>query len=453
MPDAELIETRVYSISELTRRIRAALERVIGAVWVEGEVSNLSYQPSGHVYFTLKDANSQLSAVMFRSEASRLRFRLRDGMLVQGYGRITVYEKRGAYQIVLETVQPTGKGNLQAAFELLKRRLENEGLFDPARKRPLPEFPRNVGVVTSSSGAAIRDFCRVLHRRFPGIRVVVAPTRVQGDGAAQEIAAALDLLNIVNAAGDPCVIDVIAIVRGGGSIEDLWAFNEEVVARAVARSRIPTISGVGHEVDFTICDFVADARAATPSMAAEMVIRPQAEYLLEVAQLTRTLYRCSKLALGKRHHHLVELREAMRRQEPRFYLRQMRQRLDEAVDALQEGIRRGLTDLRHRWQHAANHMRELTPAVFVERKNTSLQNLSQRLASNQAKAFSRIRHRLEMSSQRLELLSPNATLGRGYSITLNARTGDVLRSVRGVSGGKLLITRFRDGEIRSKVEG
>ncbi len=446
------IESRVYSISELTRRIRTTLERVVGAVWIEGEVSNLSYQPSGHVYFTLKDANSQLGAVMFRSEASRMRFRLKEGMLVQGFGRITVYEKRGNYQIILETVQETGKGNLQAAFERLKRKLEGEGLFAPARKRALPVFPGTVGLITSPTGAAIRDFCRVLHRRFPGIRIVVAPTRVQGDGAAQEIAAAVELLNIVAAGADPCSIDVIAIVRGGGSIEDLWAFNEEVVARAVARSKVPTISGVGHEIDFTICDFVADVRAATPSMAAEMIIRPRDEYLGELRQLARSLYNSSRLALGARRDLLIELRESLRQQEPRVHLRQVRQRLDEAASALQDAMRRHLSNQRERWQQAAHRMQELTPKVFVERKRSTLQHLKQRMEAGQARLFSRVRHRLELGSQRLELLSPNATLARGYSITLDEISGKVVRSTRMAKVGMRLTTRFPDGVIKSRVE-
>jgi len=452
MPQADLIETQVYSISELTRRIRATLERVVGAIWVEGEISNLKYHSSGHVYFTLKDENSQLSAVMFRSDADRMRSRLREGMLVQAYGRVTVYEKRGAYQIVVETIQPTGKGNLQAAFELLKRKLESEGLFDPARKRPLPVFPRTVGVVTSSHGAAIRDFCRVLHRRFPGMRIIVAATRVQGDGAAVEIASAIELLNIVHASAQPCTIDVIAIIRGGGSIEDLWAFNEEVVARAVGRSKIPTISGVGHEIDFTICDFVADVRAATPSMAAEMIIRPRDEYAAEITQFARSLHRCAKLALGHRRHHLVELREALRRQEPRHYLRQMRQRLDDAAGGLQHELTRALKAHRQRWQQAATRMQACSPVAMIERKRARLQGFSQRLVSIQTYSLNKIRHRLELSGQRLEMLSPNATLGRGYSITMDEKTGKVLRSAQNVPQGKSILTRFKDGELRSKVE-
>ncbi len=445
------MESKVYSVSELTRRVRLALEKAIGAVWVEGEISNLNYHPSGHVYLTLKDAQSQITAVIFRGEAQRLRFRLKDGMLVQGFGRVTVYEKRGNYQIILETVQPAGLGNLQAAFEALKKKLEAEGLFAPDRKRPLPAFPQTVGVVTSPSGAAIRDFCRVLHRRFPGVRVIIAPARVQGEGAAREIAAAIDLLNIAQAGGLDARIDVIAIIRGGGSIEDLWAFNEEVTARAVARSKIPTISGVGHEVDFTICDFVADVRAPTPSAAAEMLIRPKAELAGDVIDLARGLQQSAKLAVGGLRHRLSEARESLRAREPRQFIREWRQRLDEATTLLRRGAHQFVRQSREQWLTVAQRFNVSNPMLVIAKKRAATLKIQEQLARYRSEYFSGLHHRLDLASRRLELLSPKATLERGYSITLDFQSGGLLRSARSATPGQVLRTQLVDGEVSSVV--
>lgn len=445
------IDVKIYSVSELTRRIRTILEKSVGFAWVEGEISNLSYHPSGHVYFTLKDAQSQLNAVMFRGEAMRLRFRLKDGMQVQGYGRITVYEKQGKYQIIFETIQPAGMGNLQAAFEALKKKLEAEGLFDLKRKRPLPLFPQTVGVVTSSQGAAFRDFCRILQRRFPGLRIILAPTRVQGNGAAQEIAAAIELLNVAEASGLKVHLDVIAVIRGGGSLEDLWAFNEEVVARAVARSKIPIISGVGHEVDFTICDFVADIRAATPSAAAEILIRPKAEFITEVLGLAHTLQRASRLALSGWRHRLSEAREVLRMREPHQFIREWRQRLDEASTLLYNKIHRYLNQRRQQWQGITHRFTSTHPMLFIERKRTRLTNMRSQLQQRQGKLLNTLRHRIDLSQQQLALLSPQATLTRGYSITLDEKTGCVIRSIQSTYPEQPWITQLADGKVRSVV--
>ncbi len=447
-----MADSKILSVSELTRRIRTTLEKNIGLVWVEGEISNLLYHPSGHVYFTLKDAQSQLSAVMFRGDAAKLLFRMKDGMQVQGYGRITVYEKRGNYQIILEKVQPAGLGNLQAAFEALKKKLEAEGLFDPDRKRPLPAFPQTVGVVTSPSGAAIRDFCRVLHRRFPGVRIIVAPARVQGDGAAREIVAAIDLLNIAEAGGLHAQIDVIAIIRGGGSLEDLWAFNEEIVARAVARSKIPTISGIGHEVDFSICDFVADVRAATPSAAAEMLIRPRADFISEVLGLAQSLQQSTRLHVSGLRHRLSEAREGLRQREPRQFIREWRQRLDDAATQLRGNTHRCLSHFRERWSGSAQRLAATSPMLIVQRKRAALREAQSNLHQRRTDLMKGLRHRLDLGTQRLELLSPKATLGRGYSITMEADTGRVLRSAASVKKGKRLLTKLADGDVGSVVE-
>ncbi|OGV74134.1 MAG: exodeoxyribonuclease VII large subunit, partial [Lentisphaerae bacterium RIFOXYA12_FULL_60_10] len=266
-PVSDTIPVKALTVTELTRRIRAALEQGIGPVVVEGEVSNVRRPSSGHCYFTLKDETAQIAAVLFRGVLETLRIVPKDGLQVRVRGELTVYEKNGNYQILVRHLEETGRGSLQARFEQLKSRLQQEGLFDAARKRPLPVLPRHIGIVTSPTGAAIRDILQVLSRRFPNLHVLVAPVRVQGDGAAEAIAAAIDRLN------QRADLDVLIIGRGGGSLEDLWAFNEEVVARAVFRSRLPVISAVGHEIDFTISDFVADVRAPTPSAAAEIVVR------------------------------------------------------------------------------------------------------------------------------------------------------------------------------------
>jgi exodeoxyribonuclease VII large subunit len=443
---------KIYSISELTRWIRLTLEKSVGVVWVEGEISNLHYHPSGHVYLTLKDAQSQLSAVMFRNSAHVLSVKLKDGMQVQACGRITVYEKRGNYQIILDAIQPAGLGNLQAAFDALKKKLETEGLFDPARKRPLPVFPETVGVVTSPSGAAIRDFGRVLHRRFPGLRIVVAPARVQGEGAAQEIADAIDLLNSEEVARLGVRVDVIAIIRGGGSLEDLWAFNEEVAARAVARSEIPTISGVGHEVDFTICDFVADVRAPTPSAAAEMLIRPKSELRDDVRGLAGGLHQAARLAISTRWNRLGELREKLREREPRQFIREWRLRLDDASGRLYQQTHRCVRQAREAWLAAAQRFEAANPRLTVMKKQSILAQIRERWTHHQVEYFSRLRHRLDLGSRRLELLSPKATLARGYSITQDAATGEIIRSIQSARRGQTLVTRLTDGNVESTVE-
>jgi len=297
----------VLTVSELTARLREALEERFPAVWVEGEISNYRLYGSGHAYFTLKDADAQLRAVLFRNRMRRIRFEPTDGLHVMAFGSIEVYPQRGEYQLVVELLEPKGLGALQLAFEQLKARLQAEGLFDPARKRELPRFPRKIGIVTSPSGAAIRDMLRVIGRRFGELHIVIAPCRVQGEGAAAEIAQGLRELNGL---GD---VDVIIVGRGGGSLEDLWAFNEEVVARAIAASKVPVVSAVGHEVDFTIADFVADLRAPTPSAAAELVVREKQAVVDALVQLRARLERVAARPLRDLERRVDELTVRLRR--------------------------------------------------------------------------------------------------------------------------------------------
>ena len=312
---------QVLSVSDLTRRIKALLEDSFPSVWVEGEVSNLRSPLSGHVYFTLKDASAQLAVVLFRGVAAKVGFQLKDGLQVIAFGDLGVYERSGQYQLVARRLLPKGLGALQLAFEELKQRLAKEGLFDPARKRPIPTLPQRIGLITSPTGAAIRDFLNIIGRRFPNVRIVINPVRVQGDGAAQEIAAAIDEFNALRASGR-LSLDVLIVTRGGGSLEDLWAFNEEIVARALARSHIPTISAVGHEIDFTISDFVADLRAPTPSAAAELVVKAKEEFVRQLEQYQSRLQRDLRLRLAETRQRFSDLASSYVFRRPAEVIRQ-----------------------------------------------------------------------------------------------------------------------------------
>src|SRR5437868_10853239 len=315
--------SKIFTVSELTRNIRGTLETKFGAVWVQGEISNYKLHPSGHQYVTLKDQRAQISVVIWRDTMAPLRKPLADGAQVQVYGTVTVFEARGQYQLNVQIIQPRGVGLLQAKFEALKRKLQAEGLFAPERKRPLPKFPRRIGIVTSPTGAAVRDMLNVLHRRAPWLHILINPVRVQGTGAAQEIAVAIRELAMPNEAFAP--VDVIVITRGGGSIEDLWEFNEEIVARAIYNSAVPIVSAVGHEIDFTICDFVADVRAPTPSAAAELIAP-------DIIDLRRRIDGCAQAA-GRQL--LNRVRDAQQRLD---HAREMLQRcLAHKIDAYKRG--------------------------------------------------------------------------------------------------------------------
>ena len=322
---------QILTVSELTRRVKDLLEAQFPSAWVEGEISNFTAATSGHLYFTLKDANAQLSAVMFRGSAAKLNFKLKDGLQVIAFGQVSVYEKRGQYQLIVGQMMPKGLGALQLAFEELKQRLAKEGLFDPARKKPIPTLPQRIGLVTSPSGAAIRDFLNIIGRRYPNVHIVINPVRVQGAGAAEEIAAAIDEFNALELA------DVLIVTRGGGSLEDLWAFNEEIVARAIARSRIPTISAVGHEIDFTIADFVADLRAPTPSAAAELVVKAKEEFASLVQQHQNRLDKDLRLRVSEARQRFSALATSYVFRQPAELIRQYQQQVD---------------DLRHRLSQA-----------------------------------------------------------------------------------------------------
>src|SRR5436189_631374 len=394
--------SKVFTVRELTRQIRGTLETKFRAVWVQGEISNYKLHPSGHQYFTLKDQRAQISCVIWRDTMASPRQPLVDGAQVQIYGTVTVFESQGKYQLRVEILQPLGVGMLQAKFEALKRKLEAEGLFAPERKRPLPKFPRRIGIVTSPSGAAIRDMLNVLRRRAPWLEILINPVRVQGTGAAQEIAVAIRDLGLPNERFAP--LDLIVITRGGGSIEDLWEFNEEIVARAIFHSALPVISAVGHEIDFTICDFVADLRAPTPSAAAELIVP-------DVMDLQRQMDRYAR-TVGSQL--LNRVRDAQ-------------QRLDHARETLQrclahqmEGYKRGLDE-------AVRMMQARSPVLELMMRRNHFADLHRRLVACPARLIENARRRFGSIEGILRVLGPDATLRRGYSITMNER-GQIIRT-------------------------
>lgn len=443
--------TNVLTVTELTRRIKSLLEHEVGAVWVEGEVSNFRAQASGHCYFTLKDAGAQLSAVLFRGDAARVKFRLDDGLKVVAMGDVSVYEARGQYQIIVRELMPKGLGALQLAFEQLKRKLEAEGLFDPARKKPIPLLPKRIAVVTSPTGAAIRDFLNVIRRRYPNVHIVIAPARVQGEGAAEEIAASVDYLNELHASRQ-LPFDVIVLARGGGSLEDLWAFNEEIVARAVARSAIPTISAIGHEIDFTICDFVADLRAPTPSAAAELVVQKKEEFAALIEDHSARLKKDLRLRLSEWRERFQRVAQSYVFREPANMIRQYQQRIDDLREKLNRERELVFEQFRRRLRSAAEQLRLLSPRETLRKFEQRFDFAQARLDLLAVQSFKDHRAELRNLRGRLSLLSPRATLQRGYSITKLAKDGILVKSVKAVRAGDRIKTIVKDGEFESEVK-
>jgi exodeoxyribonuclease VII large subunit len=379
---------KVFTVTELTRQIRGTLETKFGAVWVQGEVSNYRLYPSGHQYFALKDQRAKIECVIWRDTIAPVRQPLVDGTQVQVYGTVTVYETRGQYQLSVQILQSRGVGLLQAKFEALKRKLEAEGLFDAARKRALPKFPRRIGIITSPSGAAIRDILNVLKRRGPWLQLLINPVRVQGVGAAQEIAVAIRELATPNKNWSP--VDVIVVTRGGGSIEDLWEFNEEIVARAIFNSAVPIVSAVGHEIDFTICDFVADLRAPTPSAAAELIVP-------DIADLRRHLDNCVR-AFGRELSNRV---------------RDAQQRLDHARETLRRCLSHRIDGYKRGLLHIAAALQARSPARELMMRRTRLLDLNRRLLASPSHTIENARQRFRRIEGILRVLGPDATLRRG----------------------------------------
>lgn len=448
-PAAQPVERsrHVYTVAELTAAIRGLLEDRFGEVWVEGEISNCRQWATGHLYFTLKDEGAQIKAVMFRSACRRLRFRPEDGLHVVARARLTVYEPKGEYQVVCEHLEPRGLGALQLAFEQLKKRLEAEGLFDQAHKRPLPALPRRIGIVTSLDGAAVRDILKVLARRHPHADIVIRPSRVQGEGAASEVARALAAIARVPG------VDVVIVGRGGGSIEDLWAFNEEVVARAIRRSPVPVISAVGHETDFTIADFVADVRAPTPSAAAEMVVAARTELVARIDRLAgRSRAAMTSLVHRARARvHRAEARPALAGWRARFAMR------GRHVAELTHELRRLAIGHLARRQRQFNAVRSRLEAVRLRRR---LERIKGRLAAATASleaAMGRRRYhasrRLGEVTGRLESLSPLGVLARGYAVCWTADRKTIIRRASDVEVGADIQVTLHEGELRCSVSG
>ena len=417
--------TKVLTVSELTRSIRGTLETKFRAIWVQGEVSNYKAHPNGHQYFTLKDARAQIACVIWRDSMAPQRQPIADGARIQVFGTVTVFEARGQYQLSVQIVQPFGRGLLQAKFEALKAKLEAEGLFDPARKCALPKFPKRIGIVTSPSGAAVRDILNILRRRAPWLSILINPVRVQGSGAAQEIAVAIRELATPNENFAP--VDVIIVTRGGGSIEDLWEFNEEIVARAITAAEVPIVSAVGHEIDFTIADFVADLRAPTPSAAAELIVRDVADLVRDLEGSTRRLGR-----------------ELVNR------LRDAQQRLDHARETLRRCLGHKIDNYRRVLAHALATLQARSPVRELMLRRNRFGDLERRLIELPKHNLELARHRFERIDGILRVLGPEATLRRGYTITTDAG-GKLIRSVESVRAKMKIKTRVSDGEFESEI--
>jgi len=439
------LERRVYTVSDLTARIRDLLARNFTDVSVQGEISNCRPATSGHIYFTLKDERAQVRCVFFKQQQRGMRFRPEDGLKVTVRGSVSVYEARGEYQIYVESLEPLGRGALQVAFEQLKKKLDTEGLFDPARKKALPLLPSRIGLITSPAGAAVRDVVRILKRRFPNVHLSLFPVRVQGEGAAEEIVQALAHFNRKRSA------DVILMVRGGGSIEDLWAFNEEKVARAIASSVIPVISGVGHETDFTIADFVADVRASTPSAAAELVVQTRREFDKHVADLRESLeslVRYRLLELSRRVHELAG-RRGFRR--PLDLLRQRRQRADELTSRLALGLRARLELSRKRLTAAHLRIARFDFRAKVAALRLRLEKQSQDLGARTERLLRLKRERWQGLTLQVQERSPLKVLERGYAIATDM-AGVALRDVNQVLVGDEVRIQLHRGRLTTEVK-
>jgi exodeoxyribonuclease VII large subunit len=437
-------EKRILTVSQLTSLLKGVLEENFEHVWVEGEISNLAMPSSGHLYFTLKDAGAQLRCVMFRASSRALKFRPRDGLGCIVRGRLSVFEPRGDYQLIVEYLEPRGVGALQLAFVQLKERLARDGLFDERHKKPIPLLPQRIGVVTSATGAALHDILNVLDRRFANVEILIRPVKVQGEGAAAEIAAAIADFNRYRE------IDVMIVGRGGGSLEDLWAFNEEAVARAIHASKIPVISAVGHEVDVTIADFVADLRAPTPSAAAELVVKSKEELSAALAALAHRLdHALRHLLVGKRGR-LDALSRAVK--DPTMLLGHLAQRLDDLRERIVMAMNGRIDRCVNRLSSTRNHLRLTSPALRLERNRELSIALLARGESAVRRVLERNREAAAMNIGKLQALSPLKTLERGYAVVTRKLDGNVVRESGQITTGDRLDIRFARGKAVCTVE-
>lgn len=445
-------EREVYTVSELTRSIKFVLEEDFSDIWVEGEISNFRVPNSGHAYFTLKDKESQLKIVLFRLNKRLLKFEPEDGLHVIIRGRISVYEPRGEYQLIADYMEPKGIGALQLAFEQLKEKLFKEGLFDEAHKKPIPQFPQKIAIVTSPTGAAIRDMLRIIDRRFSTIHIVIYPVRVQGEGASIEIAQAIKELNILSHSELAEPIDVMIIGRGGGSIEDLWSFNEEVVARAIYDSKIPVISAVGHEIDYTISDFVADLRAPTPSAAAELVVKDKREVAQNIIGMEKRLINAVRNMLDILKSDLIGLQERRVLRAPLDRIYELQQRCDD----LTLRIKRSPMTIYKKFSEKTSH---LTKSLFILNPIVRIQRIKEILSEMNRGLEIAVKHRLEIldkklkgTAGRLNALSPLAVLERGYSISRRLPDMKIIKDASDIEKGRQLNVKLHKGELVCRVE-
>jgi exodeoxyribonuclease VII large subunit len=440
------LDRDIYSVSRLNQTARKLLEQGLARIWLEGELSNIARPSSGHLYFTLKDSKAQIRGAMFRSRNQLLRFKMEEGMQVVVRAKVSLYEPRGDYQLIAEYMEEAGDGVLQRAYEALKLKLETEGLFDPANKQPFPLLPKRIGVITSPSGAAVRDVVSVLKRRFPAIPVLVYPVPVQGKDAGREIAA------MINTASSRNECDALILTRGGGSLEDLWAFNEEVVARAIFDCHIPLVSAVGHEVDFTIADFVADQRAPTPSVAAELVSPDQDEWLTQVSSLQTRLGRYIQQNFLDRRQRLDWLSKRLQLRHPGQYLRQQVQRLDEFEQRIRLSIQSGFSNLQSSLHEKLARLKQATPGHRITRYALQQHGLLQRLNTTTGILLEGRKQQLAAACRTLDAVSPLATLERGYAIVTRPASNKIIRRTSDIKTGEQIEARLTDGRLLCTVD-
>ncbi|MGQ9695906.1 MAG: exodeoxyribonuclease VII large subunit [Thermodesulfobacteriota bacterium] len=434
----------IYTVSQLTNEIKNLLERNFEYIWVEGEISNLRIPTSGHIYFTLKDETAQIRAVMFRVQSRLLKFEPVDGLQVISYGRISVYEPRGEYQLIVDYLEPKGLGALQLAFEQLKEKLAQEGLFDPAHKKPIPRLPQRIGIITSPTGAAIRDMLKIIERRYANIYILIYPVRVQGPGAAQEIAQAIKELN------EWPNIDVIIVGRGGGSLEDLWAFNEEIVARAIFSSRVPVISAVGHEIDYTIADFVADLRAPTPSAAAELVVQEKIELLEGLANLNNRLFHNFRSFLEIKKEKLQSF--IYRLIDPRKKLSDQRLHIDDLSHRLFKALSQTLLKKKEIFQLKRDSLFLHHPGRQIGQASLHLQQLFRQMILAVKGEIRLLRQKWQNCSEKLNALNPLAILERGYSIAWLLPRDEIIKDASLLKAEDKVRIKVHKGEFTAKVE-
>lgn len=436
--------TSIFTVSRLNQTVRLLLEQEMGQVWISGEISNFTQPSSGHWYFTLKDDTAQVRCAMFRNSNRRVTFRPQHGQQVLVRANITLYEPRGDYQIIVESMQPAGEGLLQQKYEQLKATLQAEGLFDQQLKKPLPSPAHCVGVITSKTGAALHDILHVLKRRDPSLPVIIYPTAVQGDDAPGQIVRAIELANARN----EC--DVLIVGRGGGSLEDLWSFNDERVARAIFASQIPVVSAVGHETDVTIADFVADLRAPTPSAAAEIVSRNQQELLRQIQSAQQRLEMAMDYYLANRARRFTQLHHRLQQQHPQLRLARQQTALERLQKRMSFALENQLKRASAQQQRLIQRLNQQSPQPRIHRAQTRIQQLEYRLAETLRAKLSATRERFGNAVTHLEAVSPLSTLARGYSVTRTA-DGAVLKQVKQVKAGEIMTTRLKDGWVESQI--